>query len=283
MKSSGRLQMKFLIRFFQIGNPVFIFYMRTPADQLSKSLLQKDMLAQCSVTELQQMADQYPYFGPAHLLMTEKLKSGDPVIYDNYLKKTLLYFNNPLWLQHLLNETGDAETVTPVKTINTDTPTLEKKMNLELPRNEKDEKQEDSEMPLLKPDLQDPVIPELTFEPFHTVDYFASQGIKFREEEKPTDRFGKQLKSFTDWLKTMKRIPETGQAAELPSHTDMKIENLAEHSIENRDVITEAMADVWEKQGNKEKAIAVYQKLSLNNPAKSTYFASKIDHLKKPI
>lgn len=257
--------------------------MSTPADQLSKSLLQKDKLAHCSVTELLQMADQYPYFGPAHLLVTEKLKSGDPVIYDNYLKKTLLYFNNPLWFQHLLNDTGDAEIITPVKTENTDTLTLEKKMIQELPRNEKDEKQEDSEVPLLKPDLQNLPTPELTFEPFHTVDYFASQGIKFREEEKPTDRFGQQLKSFTDWLKTMKRIPETGQASELPSHTDVKIENLAEHSIENRDIITEAMAAVWEKQGNKEKAIAIYQKLCLNNPTKSTYFASKIDHLKKTI
>ena len=37
----------------------------------------------------------------------------------------------------------------------------------------------------LKKDLTDPIDTALVFEPFHTVDYFASQGIKFKEEEKP--------------------------------------------------------------------------------------------------
>ena len=37
---------------------------------------------------------------------------------------------------------------------------------------------------------QEPAETELSFQPYHTVDYFASQGIKFVPEEKPTDRFG---------------------------------------------------------------------------------------------
>ena len=45
----------------------------------------------------------------------------------------------------------------------------------------------------------------LTFEPYHTVDDFASQGIKMATNEKPKDRFEQQLKSFTQWLKTIKR------------------------------------------------------------------------------
>jgi len=52
------------------------------------------------------------------------------------------------------------------------------------------------------------------------------------------------------------------------------------HSIENKEVITEAMAEVFEKQGMNGKAVEVYQKLSLLNPAKSTYFAAKIAILK---
>jgi hypothetical protein len=46
-------------------------------------------------------------------------------------------------------------------------------------------------------------------------------------------------------------------------------------------VVTEAMAEVWEKQGNKEKAVAIYTKLSLLDPSKSVYFAAKIEELKK--
>jgi hypothetical protein len=119
---------------------------------------------------------------------------------------------------------------------------------------------------------------ELTFEPYHTVDYFASQGIKFVPEEKPADRFGQQLRSFTEWLKTLKRLPETD--VKIPDEaSEEKVKQLADHSISKDEVVTETMAEVWLKQGNKEKAIETYNKLSLLNPDKSAYFASLIEQL----
>lgn len=131
------------------------------------------------------------------------------------------------------------------------------------------------------PDLdQEPAETELSFQPYHTVDYFASQGIKFVPEEKPTDRFGRQLKSFTEWLKTMKRLPQTEASKITDIAPDKKVEQLAEHSIDESEVVTEAMAEVWIKQGNKEKAIETYNKLSLLNPDKSAYFASLAEQLK---
>lgn len=129
----------------------------------------------------------------------------------------------------------------------------------------------------------DPSKATLTFEPYHTVDYFASQGIRVREEEKPADRFSQQLRSFTEWLKTMKKVPasELQTATVLPE--EQKVEKMAEVSISSRDVVTEAMAEVWEKQGNHRKAIETYDKLSLINPSKSAYFAAKIEHLNKQL
>jgi hypothetical protein len=59
------------------------------------------------------------------------------------------------------------------------------------------------------------------------------------------------------------------------------VENLATHSVDDTDVVTEAMAEVWLKQGNIEKAIETYNKLSLLNPAKRAFFAAKIDNLKR--
>lgn len=121
---------------------------------------------------------------------------------------------------------------------------------------------------------------ELTFEPYHTVDYFASQGIKFITEEKPADRFGQQLKSFTEWLKAMKKLPvaETMKMSDPPS--EEKVEQLANSSINESEVVTEAMAEVWLKQGNKEKATEIYNKLSLLNPSKTAYFASLAEQIK---
>jgi len=136
-------------------------------------------------------------------------------------------------------------------------------------------------LPSLKIEPLDASKMELSFEPYHTVDYFASQGIRFREEEKPKDRLGYQLKSFTEWLKTLKKLP----ASEIPSTTtrqeEKKVEQLAQVSITDREVVTEAMAEVWEKQGNTIKALELYEKLSLLDPSKSSYFAAKIEHLKQ--
>jgi hypothetical protein len=63
--------------------------------------------------------------------------------------------------------------------------------------------------------------------------------------------------------------------------SEQKVIHLAEHSIENRNVETEAMAEVWIKQGQPQKAIEIYSKLSLLNPAKSSYFALLIEELKR--
>ncbi len=135
-------------------------------------------------------------------------------------------------------------------------------------------------IPALPDSKQEPAETELTFEPYHTVDYFASQGIKFVPEEKPADRFGQQLKSFTEWLKTMKRLPQT-EAIKIPDvSSEEKVQQLADHSISEGEVVTETMAEVWLKQGNKQKAIETYNKLSLLNPGKSAYFASLIEQLK---
>ncbi len=136
-------------------------------------------------------------------------------------------------------------------------------------------------MPTFKFEPVDPSKTELLFEPFHTVDYFASQGINFKEDEKPADKFDLQLKSFTDWLKTMKKLPVTGNQSIHEPLAEKKVEQLAEHSIKDRDIVTLTMAEVWEKQGNKDKAIEIYNKLSLLEPSKSPYFAAKIEELKK--
>jgi hypothetical protein len=131
--------------------------------------------------------------------------------------------------------------------------------------------------------LNEPVAEDAPlFEALHTVDYFASQGIKLSQEAIPKDKFGQQLKSFTEWLKAMKRIPQSEVVKAInTAEPDKKVEELAEHSLDQAEILTETMAEVWAKQGNNTKAIEVYEKLSLQNPAKSHYFAGLIEQLRK--
>ncbi len=282
--------------------------MNVRLNQLVKSLLQKDSLDQCSLPELTAFAEKNPYFGAAQLLLTKKVQTEQPEKYDEQLQKTLLFFHNPLWVEHLLNDTGLAEIS---KSRKEEEPVLQQaeESTVIAPVSLQDSIWTDESIPVIVSTPQteasiteatisvaeeNPAIvpsiqienaastePALTFEPFFTVDYFASQGVKFKEEEKPVDKFGQQLKSFTDWLKAMKRLPVTEMAKSVETQAEQKVEQLAGQSIADREVVTEAMAEVWEKQGNVAKAIELYSKLSLLEPSKSPYFAAKIEDLKK--
>jgi hypothetical protein len=313
---------------------------------LVRSIFQKESLDDCSLEELQAMASQYSYFTPVQFLLAEKLRTTDEKLYKEQLQKLSLHFNNPLWLDHLLNlyKTGEfaaqsqpeipetkkeeltgstEESSSPdLKVISEEHHISEPVINevatdlasnaVELIKGEIFESTEknneghepaveqnstnaeietselvaleNNESPISMPPLPDlnqqPAETELSFQPYHTVDYFASQGIKFTPEEKPMDRFGRQLKSFTEWLKTMKRLPESEVPKVIDIVAEKKVEQMAEHSIDEGEVITETMAEVWVKQGNREKAIETYNKLSLLNPDKSAYFASLAEQLK---
>jgi hypothetical protein len=118
------------------------------------------------------------------------------------------------------------------------------------------------------------------FESYHTIDYFASQGIKVSNEVKADDRLSQQLRSFTEWLKTMKRLPETKVDAQLDEVTQQNIQEIAAHSLDQKEVVTESMAEVLVKQNREDEAVAIYEKLSLLNPSKRAYFAAKIEQLK---
>jgi len=259
--------------------------MNAQINQLVRSLLKKDSIDQCSVQELQQYADRHPYFGAAQLLLTKKLKTENAANYQEQLEKTFLFFHNPLWVEQLLNDTGSAEVTRPATE-----PVIEPAVKEETKPVETITVQPIETVPVvqeIEPTIETPAPveqkEELLFEPYHTVDYFASQGIKFKEDEKPKDKLGIQLRSFTEWLRTMKKLPVTELVAQIDSGSERKVEQMAEISLQQGDVLTEAMAEVWEKQGNAQKAIDIYGKLSLLEPSKSAYFAAKIEELKKKI
>jgi hypothetical protein len=205
-------------------------------------------------SDLLELQKEYPWCSLAHFRLLRSYKDNE-VKLNEYAKKAALHFpdiNKLKWM--LSSKTGNIE-----------------------------EKEQES-LPITS--IEKPLEPEAAinedlpiFEPLYKSDYFASQGIKVTEEPISNDKIGKQLKSFTEWLKTMKKIP----AEKLPTPdaaTEKKIQSIADDSNTTEEVITEAMAEVLEKQGKTDKAIEIYQKLSLLNPSKSAYFAAQINNLK---
>jgi hypothetical protein len=296
-------------------------------DVVTQQLFQKN-INDCSVEELQEIANEYPYFSPAQYAMLSKLNETDHSAYQNQLQKAILYYHDPVAFEQFINDenavveflplpekvetNSDSQSQTDNNTVveindefDHGSNNIEAPVWIDTKKNHEEEKAFSGEQaiveeiqPIGKKDIEqeqpaeapsveevdaikDNESPEqLAFEPYHTVDYFASQGIKLSQEEAPKDKFGKQLKSFTEWLKTMKRLPVNEQVKPLDIQAEQNVETLAAHSVEPEEVFTEAMAEVWIRQGNREKAREIYNKLSLLNPSKRAYFAAKIESLK---
>ncbi len=252
----------------------------------SQSVLPGKPFENTSAEELKQLTREYPYFNAAHLLLALKMKeNNNSEEAHTQLEKFSLYIHDQWLVEKLFNSRDQPQE----KTI---TPAAPVEITREEPASAVVQEPEEPVLAIPAEELvtvepvsltnspETPVKDELAFEPYHTVDYFASQGIRFKPEEKPQDRFGQQLKSFTEWLKTLKQKPGSDPSPVENNISDQKVEQLAEVSITDREVLTEAMAEVWLKQGNTEQAADIYRKLSLLNPSKSSYFASLIEKLK---
>src|SRR5579871_812211 len=239
-----------------------------------KHIFKSDSLKDVSVGQLKELSVQYPFFSVSHYLLSKKLYSQKEENFLDEAKIASLYFNNPFWMQWLLENSSDEK--------------LEAKQIASVEENKKVltmTQQPKQDAVVIENKIEEKKLPtdnndELVFQPYHTVDYFASQGIKLSVEEIPADKFGKQLKSFTDWLKTMKKLPQKEvEGSNVETAQQAAIEGFAAHSIQQKEVLTEAMAEVLAKQGRNADAMSLYKKLSLLNPSKNAYFAAKIEQL----
>jgi hypothetical protein len=123
---------------------------------------------------------------------------------------------------------------------------------------------------------------EVPIEPLYSIDYFASQGIRLRqEEEMQNDKLSVKLRSFTEWLKAMKKIHPEKLDHKMGQEEENNIRVYAESSNEPKELYTEALAEVYLQQGLRHKAAMVFEKLSLLDPSKSAYFAARIREIKE--
>jgi hypothetical protein len=262
-----------------------------------------------SVESLQELAVQYPYFAPAQFFLASRLKQRSHGAASAQVVRTALYFTNPLWLQWQLYEEPIkrkslaqlVELAEPaVDSLRDSMQAIEEAGLVTDEPAEMPEEQPETAPPAASAiesrlsgmltgqlaDFRKPVSEadqldiEKEKERLHTIDYFASQGIRIDLSRIPQDKLTTQLRKFTDWLKQMKN-PNPGQV-DLGTSTEMEnaVVEIAKSSNVSREVMTEAMAEVLVKQGQVDKAIQLFIKLSFINPEKSSYFAARIEQLK---
>ncbi|HLA52801.1 MAG TPA: hypothetical protein VK618_05840 [Flavitalea sp.] len=265
--------------------------MQPALNSIIRLFFQKESLAEVDGEEVRAMVSKYPSVNALHVI--NAIKSGRAADGKPTEEQVTagLYVNNHLWLYKLLEqidtpaarpENAFPTFSNPESTLSADPVGTEE--STDAPETEIQAKQEVSTETGAEKEKDATEELPITFQSYHTIDYFASQGIRLRQEDLSKDKFGQQLKSFTDWLRSMKKLPPNDEGRGLVNGLDdsgqKHVIQHAAHSVEGKEIVTEAMADVWAKQGNHEKARVLYEKLSLQNPSKSAYFAAKIEQLK---
>ena len=271
-------------------------------DYMIQSLFQRESMDEMTLDELKGHAEAFPYSSIVQFLYTCKLKSQYHLDFPEAVSKTALFFDDSSWLNYQLREEGEKGNFRKILygSHHNDTNEVEGVEGLNLPAEGRgveevdfDENEGGFHDPAIvqaieKIELQDPNTNpasgtnkdfEFQLTPYHTIDYFASLGIKINMENEK-DELSLKVKSFTAWLKTMKRLqpgPETVTVKDIQSI--LNTQNDKENQPEA--ILTEAMAEVYLKQGLREKAIDVYNKLSLQNPLNSHKFADKISQIKE--
>ena len=212
-------------------------------------------------SELEQWVNKHPYSPSLQFLLTKKYELANESQFVTQLQKTTSYFPSALHLhQWLSNKEEDV---------------------LSIPADDKLTSIVSEQFAQFKDaDGQEPLVFEQALTQLQK-DYFAAQGIEIDLSTIPQDKFTKQLRSFTAWLKVLKHPDATPNLSEMGEEQEKVITAIAEKANKTEDVITESMAEIWEKQGNNRRAIATYQKLSFIFPEKSVYFASRIEQLKQ--
>ena len=284
--------------------------MTKETDFMVQSLFQRESMDEMTLDELRRHAEAFPYSSIIQFLYTCKLKSQYHLDFPEAVSKTALFFDDSSWLNYQLMEETEKGSFRKIIYDSQFNNISEDEMieGLSLPaegledggvqafREDKDHIDE-TEGEFDEPAIVDPTVAnepqvaepapssktnedfEIPITPYHTVDYFASLGIKINIES-DKDELSMKVKSFTAWLKTMKRLQPASENVTIKDiHSILDTHNDKENPTEA--IFTEAMAEVYMKQGLTEKAIEVYDKLSLQNPLNSHIFADKISKIKE--
>ena len=253
---------------------------------------------------LKEIIKNFPYFQAAHILFAQSLNQSNDILFSEALKNAALYSGNRKLLFELINKESKSK-----KEAITEPPPAEPIPNPESDlRNEVDVISSNEIETIPQKETHQEVIEDRQDEPI------LEPTISNQPEPlSPAIHFSEEKDSFLGWLNKLNKGPEKSELLASQPLINPKIEKeqvdnlvdrfiqtdpriskpskaeffspiqMARKSVEDNDmIVSETLAKVYIDQGNTEKAIHIFRKLSLLYPDKSTYFAALILKLEKP-
>lgn len=212
------------------------------ADQINQFIQTPERLNQETLPLLKELTERYPAFETGWILYLKNLKNLNHSAYEQELVNGAIRIQNRRKLYLFLNE-----------------------KQKETAASQSDEKETE---------------PESEFENlFFPTEYKLessgeteeNMGEVARSIQKNAD---KKVRLIDKFLEAQPKMPPMKEVA------DSLSENNNANESDQDELITETLANIYAHQGYYKKAIQIFEKLSLKNPEKSTYFADQIEKIK---
>lgn len=273
------------------------------AENFSSFLQDPSKLYQIPYQELKSLVVQYPYSQPLRLLLLQKSQMEQHPEYERNLHQAATYMPDRTLLFLLIREyqtleTGESlfeleeerlelkalsEIFAERETRESTVPSPpEKDLYALLDLFREDDEPADVAAPVQTPVVETPPAPDPQPEP-------APEPVISKTPPPKTKKpvSAPQPKSaFSSWKAAGSPLP-AWESIPLPKiesepESPVKPRELARKSVEEKeDIVSETLAGLLALQGHTQKAIQMYEKLCLIFPEKSSFFAQKIDKLKR--
>lgn len=265
-------------------------------EQFTSYLQQPRQLAEAPLSELTALVKDFPYCSTVRTLLVLKYFMDKNVLYDAELKMTAIYAGNRRILKKHIDRLSDE----PVRIVLPDEEAPEetekshsdktRQQGEKKPETETADKKETTkdqpQPPKKEPEKQEKPKDELrsyTIEELKKIIEERIREIEAEKEQKKKEKKKKQKPlSKQELIDSFIQNKPTISTPVKSTFYD-PVEYAKQSVVDQENIVSETLANIYMTQGHYEKAIHIYEKLILKFPEKSSYFAALIEKAKKNV